>query len=124
MNPEDIYIKRGKIILSISMLFLMIAIVIFSIENTNTLNTKYELSYETIDIKTMGVAKVSLKKTKEDSADKTIFTSKKDSILTEITLEDTATLAKKDEITTTISNESAPQKPIWRLPTEQGRITQ
>lgn len=124
MNPEDIYIKRGKIILSISMLFLMIAIVIFSIENTNTLNTKYELSYETIDIKTMGVAKVSLKKTKEDSADKTIFTSKKDSILTEITLEDTATLAKKEEITTTISNEAAPQKPIWRLPTEQGRITQ
>ena len=124
MNPEDIYIKRGKIILSISMLFLMIAIVIFTIENTNVLTTKYELSYETIDIKTMGVAKVSLKKTKEDSANKTIFSSKKDSILTEVTLEAATDMAKKEEKTKTISNELIIQKPTWRLPTEQGYITQ
>ena len=68
MNPDDKYIIRGKIILSISFVFLITAIGLFVLRNIN-LSTKedYTLAYETINIKTMGVAKVSEKKQSKDN---------------------------------------------------------
>ena len=72
MNPDDQYIRRGKIILSISMLLLITAIGLFVVKHTNLLLEDYTLTYETIDIKTMGTVKVSLKKANEDNIFSTI----------------------------------------------------
>ena len=72
MNPDDKYIRRGKIILSISMLLLITAIGLFIVRNTNLSSKDFTLTYETIDIKTMGIAKVSLKKAGKDNIFSTI----------------------------------------------------
>ena len=50
MNPDDKYIRRGKIILSISMLLLITAIGLFIVRNTNLSSKDFTLTYETIDI--------------------------------------------------------------------------
>ena len=123
MAPDDQYIRRGKIILSISFICLFLSIGLFVYENTNFQEQKYTLTYETIDIKTMGTAKVAVKKIKKDSIFSSLVSNKeKNSTLKEISLEKSATeypiiqTSKKEEVKKT--------KPVWRLPTERGYITQ
>ena len=54
------------------MLLLITAIGLFVVKHTNLLLEDYTLTYETIDIKTMGTVKVSLKKANEDNIFSTI----------------------------------------------------
>lgn len=125
MNPDDKYIIRGKIILSISFVFLITAIGLFVLRNIN-LSTKedYTLAYETINIKTMGVAKVSEKKQSKDNIFSTIVSKlEKNSNVTEITLANDKVETKKEE-NKVVQPVSKPNKPTWRLPTQQGYITQ
>lgn len=123
MNPDDKYIRRGKFILSISFVFLITAIGLFVVRNTNLSQDKdYTLAYETIDIKTMGVAKVSLKKTSEDNIFSTIVSAlETNSTLTEVALVSNPTTTEE---TAKVVQTAAQTKPTWRLPTEQGYITQ
>lgn len=123
MNPSEQYIIRGKLIISISMVFLVIAIVLFALENMVNVPADYTFAYQSIDIKEMGTPKVSLKKSKEEND--TIFVSKleKDSKVTNIEL-----VNKKGSVAevkkTQIEQMKLNYKPTWRLPTEQGYITQ
>ena len=132
MNPDDKYIRRGKIILSISMLCLLISIGLFVVKNTDIYNNKeYTLVYQTINIKTMGAPKVSLKKTKKDNIFSTIVSAiKTNSTPKEISLSANTEEQQKNPIQTThqvtnpIVTKPVVTKPTWRLPTEQGYITQ
>ena len=87
MNPDDTNIRRGKIILSISMLLLITAIGLFVVRNTDLRTKDFTLTYETINIKTMGVAKVSLKKAGKDNIFSTIVSAlEKNSTVKEVSL--------------------------------------
>ena len=57
MNPSEQYIIRGKLIISISMVFLVIAIVLFALENMVNAPADYTFAYQSIDIKEMGTPK-------------------------------------------------------------------
>lgn len=131
MNPDDKYIRRGKIILSISMLCLLISIGLFVVKNTDIYSKEeYTLVYQTVNIKSMGAPKVSLKKTKKDNIFTTIVSAiQTNSTPTEITLVEKP--AEKEEavkVVQTVTNQTSAKptvnKPVWRLPTEQGYITQ
>lgn len=129
MNPDDTNIRRGKIILSISMLLLITAIGLFIVRNTNLSAKDYTLTYETVDIRTMGIAKVSLKKAGKDNIFSTIVSAlEKNSTLKEVSLnenkESTETKQPVVETTPAVVPVAVPTKPTWRLPTEQGYITQ
>lgn len=130
MNPDDTNIRRGKIILSISMLCLLISIGLFVVKNTDIYSNKeYTLVYQTINIKTMGAPKVSLKKTKKDNIFTTIVSAiQTNSTLKEVTLNETP--VEKEEpvkvqtLSSPVQTKPVVTKPTWRLPTEQGYITQ
>ncbi|MBO5120697.1 MAG: peptidoglycan DD-metalloendopeptidase family protein [Bacilli bacterium] len=130
MNPDDKYIRRGKIILSISMLLLITAIGLFIVRNTNLSSKDFTLTYETIDIKTMGIAKVSLKKAGKDNIFSTIVSAlEKNSSIKEVSLveeKEPSTEIKQPVVETSpaVTPVAKPTKPTWRLPTEQGYITQ
>lgn len=131
MNPDDKYIRRGKIILSISFVFLITAIGLFVVRNIDLSKDKdFTLAYETIDIKTMGVAKVSLKKASKDNIFSTIVSAlETNSTLTEVALVDNkTTIEEPSKVVQTVAKTETPApqppKPTWRLPTEQGYITQ
>ena len=129
MNPDDKYIRRGKIILSISMVLLITAIGLFVVKNTDLSSKDFTLTYETINIKTMGVAKVSLKKAGKDNIfSKLVSALEKNSTVTEVSLDTnkesstlTESIVEKTPVATPIAQQT---KPTWRLPTEQGYITQ
>lgn len=120
MTPDAKYIRRGKIILSISVLIIVLAISLFVYKNTDLKETNYTLTYETIDIKTMGTAKVAIKKVQKDNIFSAIVSnSEKSSTLKEIALE-----SNTAEEESNIKQVKASTKPTWRLPTERGYITQ
>lgn len=128
MNPDDKYIRRGKFILSISFVFLITAIGLFVVKNMDfSSKQKFALAYETIDIKTMGVAKVSLKKASKDNIFTTIVSAlETNSKLTEVALADNKTKIEEETKEEPVAEvvPVTPPKPTWRLPTEQGYITQ
>lgn len=129
MNPDDKYIRRGKFILSISFVFLITAIGLFVVKNTDfSSKQNFALAYETIDIKTMGAPKVSLKKTSKDNIFSTIVSAlETNSKLTEIALVNDKTKIEDESLKEVKQAEVVPvtpPKPTWRLPTEQGYITQ
>ena len=121
MNIVNKYILRCKIILSISFLFLISSIAVFVCRNTNHFfKEDYTLAYETINIKTMGAAQVSLKKKSKDSVFSTIVSKlEKNSNVTEVAL----AKHKKGEENLSPSP-SQVEKSTWRMPTERGYITQ
>lgn len=123
MNPDDRYIKRGKFILSISFTFLIMAISLFVLRNSDLVKEEdYTIAYETIDIKAMGVAKVSNKKAGNDNIYNTVVANlEKKSNITEVALTTKTSTPSEDS---KVEETSAPPKLIWRLPTEQGYITQ
>lgn len=124
MKPSDQYIIRGKIILSISMIFLVVAISLFALKNVEKVPTDYTFAYQSIDIKTMGPAKVSLKKSKEKQNNTPIVSKlEKDSKVTNVELADKkGSVAEQEKAK--IAQLKLNAKPTWRLPTEQGYITQ
>lgn len=120
MNPNGRCIRRSEFILSISVLFLIISISLFLIKNTDfSKKESYNIAYETYDIKTMGTAKISMKKDKKDNIVNNDQIDETNNKLTEISLKDNNVPTAKQEPVVTI-----PPKPTWRLPTEQGYITQ
>lgn len=124
MSLDDKYIIRGKFILSISISFIIIAIGLFIYKNIDFKDDNNTFIYESIDIKTMGVAKVSHKKVQKDNIfSATISNSSKNSTLKEVTLENKNTTIIEPAKTTKVEQTSVP-KVIWRLPTERGYITQ
>ncbi len=118
MKPNDCYIIRGKIILSISVLFLILGTSLFLYKNIDFNKEGYSLAYESIDTSKIGPVKITAKRNKKDNIFTTIISNaKKDKMaLKEIEL----TTSQK----TMPSQEPIINKPIWRLPTEQGYITQ
>ena len=124
MNQGDLYILKGKIILSISAVCIIAAMCFTTLKSTNFKEESFTLSYETYNTKEMATAKVAVKKPSSDN----IFTSlisnsTSTSKFEAVTLENkNASSEAKESITaTTLSN---PTKPTWRLPTERGYITQ
>ena len=71
MNQDNSYILRGKIILSLSAICLVIAICLISLKDINFQRGDFSLAYETYDTQGMATAKVAVKKAKSDN----IFTS-------------------------------------------------
>lgn len=121
MNQGDLYILKGKIILSISAACLIAAICLFAIKNINFKET-FTLTYETYNTQGMATAKVAVKKPKSDniitsSITKSDSTSKFEAVSLESRPNSENKIAELALLAT-------PPKPTWRLPTEQGYITQ
>lgn len=123
MNSNDLYIIKGKFILSLSAIFIVLSISFYAFKNINFSKEEYNLAYETIDIQTMAVTKVAVKKGK--SADLLSIINPEKS--TTSTLKAVSLLNKNDSQ----QNYDSPKvsklnnvTPSWRLPTEQGYITQ
>lgn len=120
MSSNDSYIIRGKVILSISTVFLIVSMVLFAVKHIDFNNDNYIFAYESIDIKTMGIAKVAIKTEKKDTAASlTAVTEEKNATLKEIELINTKNSASTVKQLSVIN-----QQPVWRLPTERGYITQ
>lgn len=121
MNQDNSYILRGKMILSLSALCLVTAICLVTSKNINLSSGDFSLSYETYDTQGMATAKVAVKKAKANNIFTSIVSnSNSTSKFEPVTLENRAgSVATAKPIV-----ETKPAKPVWRLPTEQGYITQ
>lgn len=123
MSANDRYIIKGKIVLAMSAIFIILAISLFAFENISFSKEEYNLEYETIDIQTMAVTKVAVKKGKsEDLFDIITTTTTEKSALKSVTLLN-RNETNTEQNNTKVSN-LANTTPTWRLPTEQGYITQ
>lgn len=111
MNQGDLYILKGKIVLSLSAIFMIAAICLVCAHNISMQPKVFTLTYETINTQAMATAKVAVKKPKANNIFTSIVSNKSkfESV--------TQTGNKKEE-------PPKPTKPTWRLPTEQGYITQ
>ena len=116
MKFDDIYIMKGKFILTISTIFLIISMCLVVAKNMDFSSDDYTISYESIDIKGMAVAKVAIK---QGNVNKII--SNKNKQVKEVVDAKLNTKEEKEVIVKPISNIN---KQVWYLPTEQGTITQ
>lgn len=122
MNEENLYLFRKKIILSISAIFLVIAICLISLKDISFQRKDFNLSYETYDTQGMATAKVAVKKAKSDNIFTSLIsnsnsTSKFEAVSLENRVGSAATVEQ-------LSATPISTGPTWRLPTEQGYITQ
>lgn len=125
MNQGDLYILRGKIILSISAICIIAAMCFVVAKNTNFKEESYTLAYETYNTKEMATAKVAVKKPKADSIFTSLISNETSTSKFEaVTLENDVTTNKQQQPAATVEQLTVPSKPTWRLPTEQGYITQ
>lgn len=100
MNLYNKDIMMKNIILSISIFLIIISIIFFLINYTDILtDNSTPFTYETIDIKKMSTANVSIKKTSNNRIFKaTVSALKPESKLTEVMLEKKLTLIQKKMI--------------------------
>ena len=112
MNQGDLYILKGKIVLSLSAIFIIASICLVYAQNISLQPKVLTLTYETINTQAMATAKVAVKKPKADNIFTSIVSNKSKF---ESVTQPSNTKEKEPE---------KPTKPAWRLPTEQGYITQ
>ena len=124
MNSEESYIIRGKYLITISVVCMLISIVLVLATNITNKAKEYSFTYETFNIKNM--SKVSVAKKKQETA--SIISMLK---LTEFPyrVKDESTpipLSKPVEEQTPVIKPvvQVPTRPTWRLPTDKGYITQ
>lgn len=118
MNPYEQYIAKGKIILTISVIFLALSIMLYVSSNLTFDKKDYEFTLSTYNIQEMAKAKVSVKKQKKNN----IFTTIVSNISTETSKFEPVTLENKNK--EEVVEEPVVNKQIWYLPTEKGYITQ
>lgn len=120
MSQGDLYILKGKIILSLSAACLIAAVCFVTLKDYNYQEENYTLVYETYNTQEMATAKVAVKKAKSDNIFTTLISnSSNTSKFKAVTLENTS-----KSKAATVEKIVVPTKPTWRLPTERGYITQ
>lgn len=120
MDQYNSYILRGKMILSLSAICLIAAICLVGLKDINFQREEPTFDFETYDTQKMATAKVAVKKAKSDN----VFTSLV-SNSTSTSKFEAVTLENRTGSAATVEQLSAtPAGPTWRLPTEQGYITQ
>ena len=128
MQSIDLYILRGKCLISLSACFLLLSIYFMISPSVKIDKEAYVISYEYINIKDMATASVATKTAKNDSVLTTLISPKE---LKETTLE---LISTSQEGTEEITEVAMPllnnteqtldvPKQIWYLPVENGIIT-
>lgn len=114
MKSVDLYILRGKSLITISVSLLLISAGI-GLEKLEVKNTFYQTSYESVNIKSMATAAVAEKKVSPSlSSIKSLLSSKK---------EQTQEL-QAVELQPIVSASSVVEEvPVWKLPVETGVLT-
>lgn len=121
MSKEQQYILKGKIIISISVAFILLAMGLYTYKNTGLSTDDYVFAFETFNIQQMATAKVAIK---QDKTIKLSATTKEDKNKFEAVELINKNKSETEEGQNTAIKLSAPTYPTWRLPTEQGYITQ
>ena len=119
MKTNDMYIMRGKIILTIAAIFLIMSICLVAANNIDFNSEEYTISYESINIKGMAAAKVAIKQGKSFANEEKVIKSTQIEEVVSAKLNN-----NQEEKTTTVKQVANVNKQIWYLPTEQGTITQ
>ncbi len=113
MNAIDLYILRGKSLITISLTLLLISAGI-SLEKLEIKNYFYQTSYESVNIKSMATAKISLKKASNIKSTTSSSEQEKTSSQEFQTIQ-------LQPVEQTI--EVVEEMPVWQLPVETGVIT-
>lgn len=116
MSSEEKYILKGKVIMTIATLFIIIGMGLYTYKNMDLNKNDYNFKLETFDIKQMATAKVAIK---QERTIKLTAAKKETSKVQAVKL-----VNKNQEEQTETTQISTPNYPTWRLPTEQGHITQ
>lgn len=119
MSKEQQYILKGKIIISISVAFILLAIGLYTYKNTSLSTDDYGFAFETFNIQQMATAKVAIKQDKTIKLSATTKESKLEAV--ELINKNKTEIEEAQNTVTQLSNTTYP---TWRLPTEQGYITQ
>ena len=123
MNKEQRYILKGKIIISVSVFFLILSIVLYTLKNADLNTYEYNFAFETFDIKQMATVEVAIKQDKSIKLSATTSTTEETTKFEAVALINKNETENKEE-QNQVTQLSNPTYPTWRLPTEQGYITQ
>ena len=125
MKKQDLYILKGKVLITLSVMFFIGAISLSVIDDVKAMNDNYELSFEYVNIKDMATASVATKKAESTNI---IDTLTKATPLANDPTEVPLNEETVEETTLPLMNNTVPTletpKQIWYLPTEYGEVTQ
>lgn len=140
MNMKHIESFSQKFVLSLSIICLVLAICFEIMRNISFDDEGYVLAYETYNTKEMATAKVAVKKVNSTEASSSgVPNGTEKNKFKAVTLENKNSNTEPEQTITKIPNSitkpnstetptveklNTPTKPIWRLPTERGYITQ